>query len=290
MSRRERILGRLATLGPNRKFDATRHVALDSGLVDAGADRRFVRANAAFVWTYYLRFARLATTGSRRRALEKVVSAGAHNLQAATAKGHGVILLSVHLGDFDVAGAWLTARCGVTPVVVARPVLPRWREAMFTTVRRRCGVVMRDATRTSLADLEGDLGQRRAILVMLDRRPPGLTATSTMLGRPAVAPLGMAMLAARTKAPMLPAATWRNERGEIAAWFGEPVTVESQAEGVAAIVNVAERLSAMIRSHPEQWHVPCDVNELAWSSGVDAGEGALSRSGRVDHVPVGQDA
>jgi lauroyl/myristoyl acyltransferase len=265
MLRRERVLGRLATLAPNRKFAATGLLAMEADLVSVEDKPAFVRANAAFVWSYYLRFARLASRRGRKRTYDKVTSLGEERLHAAASQGKGMILLSVHLGDFDAGGGWLAERQGITPVVIAQPLKPRWRDALFSLVRRRCGVLLRETDSTSLDELKRDLQRRRAVLVMLDRRPPGPTSPSRMLGQPAVAPLAVGSLAARSQAPLLPAATWRGSDGALIAWFGEPFTATEPAQAMARISEAAEQLGDLIRAHPEQWHVPADVKEMSWA-------------------------
>lgn len=263
MSLRKRSLGRLATVFPNRKFAATGHLAGEVGLAREGEEATLVRSNAAFVYSYYLRFACLVFRRGRQRAYDRVTALGEERLLAAAAEERGVILLSVHLGDFDAGGGWLAERQGITPVVVTPPFRSRWREALFALVRRRCGVLLRSAGATSLEELEGDLQQRRAVLVMLDRRAPGPTSPVRMLGRPAVAPMAVGLLAARSQAPLLPAATWRDQNGCLVAWFGEPFTASEPAQAMAHITEVVEQLGELIRAHPEQWHVPADLGQLA---------------------------
>lgn len=280
MSPLKRVFGRLVAAFPNRKFAATRLLAAgEAGLVREGEEDQLVRANAAFVWSYYLRFARLATRRGRESALERVTAVGEERLLTAVAEKKGVLLLSIHLGDFDAGGSWLVERHGVTPVVVATPVRPRWREALLALVRRRCGVLLRRTDATGLDDLERDLRRRRAVLVMLDRRAPGPSSPSRMLGNPAMAPTAVGVLAARSKAPLLPAATWRDENGRMVTWFGEPFTATDPVQAMARIAEVAEQLSELIRSHPEQWHVPAELGQLSWAS---AGmQGALDSRSKV---------
>lgn len=263
MSLRSRCLGRLATLGSNRKFVATRLAAARLGLVAPGNEPALARANAVFVWSYYLRFARLCRRRGRARLYRQVAPVGEERLADAASHGRGLILLSLHLGDFDIAGGWLAERHGVTPVVVSRAIKPRWRDGLFSLIRRRCGIVLRDADRTGFEQLESDLDQGRAILVMLDRLPPGRTVPSSLLGGPAVVPLAAAALAARTGAPLLPAATWRDAGGRPMVWFGEPRLIFDARRGVARIIEVAEQLGSLVREHPEQWHVPADLREMA---------------------------
>jgi KDO2-lipid IV(A) lauroyltransferase len=278
VSLRERAIGRLVVLQPNGKYRATERLAVELGLAADGRERAFLRANAGFVWTYYGRFARLAASGGRQRAISRVDVVGAANLEAARSAGRGAILLSVHLGDFDVAGAWLAGCCGLTPVVVAAPLRPAWRERMFTAIRRRCGVVVRDIEATRLDDLVADLGRGRFVLAMLDRRPHRRAAASTarMLGRTSAAPAGMAMLAASTGSPLLPAATWRGRDGRLVAWFGEPLATTDNATALAHVAACAGQLGEHIRAHPEQWHIPADLREMAWgSAGAEAGASDL---------------
>jgi KDO2-lipid IV(A) lauroyltransferase len=272
----ERALGRLATLWPNRKFAATRHVAAATGLVAPQHAGALARANAAFVWTYYARFARLASARARRRLILDVRVDGGGHLATARAMRRGIILLSVHLGDFDAGGAWLAAH-GVTPVVVAEPIAPAWRDWLFTKVRRLCGAIVRDPARSSLDLLARDLADRRAVLFMVDRRPPvqSRTVPSRILDLAAVASGAPAALAARTGAPLLPAAMWRETDGRMTAWFGEPITATSMAAAATAVSAVAERLGDLIRRHPAQWHVPADVSQLAWGGGVELGDARL---------------
>jgi lauroyl/myristoyl acyltransferase len=264
MSLREHVLGHLATLA-NRKFAATRLLAAEAGLVPPVEEGSLVRSNAVFVWSYYLRLARLVSRRGRKRVYDQVVPLGEEYLQTATAQGKGMILLSVHLGDFDAGGGWLAERRAITSVVVAQPLRPRWREALFSLVRRRCGVVLREAGDTSLGELAHDLHRRRAVLVMLDRRPPGPTSPSRILGKPAVAPLAVGLLAARSQAPLLPAATWRDAKGNLIAWFGEPFTTTDPMRAMARVSEIAEQLSDLIRAHPEQWHIPANLDEIAWA-------------------------
>jgi KDO2-lipid IV(A) lauroyltransferase len=254
----------VAAVAPNRKLAAARHAALEARLVPPEQLTPHLRVHLAFVWTYYLRFFALAGKRPRRRLVRRVRVLGEEHLHAATKDGGGAILLSVHLGDFDLAGAWIAARHGLTLVVVANLLRPRWREALFTFTRHRCGIVMRDLAKTQLADLEEDLRAGRAVLVMLDRQARGPASRIVLLGRPATAPLSVSVLAARTGAPLLPAATWRGRRGETVAWFGSPIPARNAGQAAQAVADSAGTLGRVIREHPEQWHVPADLAQLAW--------------------------
>jgi lauroyl/myristoyl acyltransferase len=272
---RRRILGTLLTLSPNRKFAATELLMAEVGLVSQGKQRAaLARSNAVFVWSYYLRLLLLGSRRRRERAYARFVVHGEENLRSATARGKGILLLSVHLGDFDLGGGWLAECCGITPVVCTRPLRPSWRDDLFSAARRRLGVVLRDVDDIGIETLEADLHRNRALLVMLDRRPLGAGSPSLILDRPSVAPRAVGLLAARSGAPLVAAATWRGRNGETVIWFGEPGTAAGPDQAMAQIATAGDHLSQLIRAHTEQWHVPADLGEIAWPLRIEPRDAA----------------
>jgi lauroyl/myristoyl acyltransferase len=280
MSRLKLFSGRMLTLVPNRKYGSTKTVLQDVFQVQSASS--LMRANAIFVWSYYWRFARLLGRRSRGRLYDQVQTFGEERLWEAIGNRHGAILLSVHLGDFDVAGAWLAARRQVEPVVVSPPLREWWRNYLFNFVRRRTGVLVRDARVTDSGVLSCDLARGRAVLVMLDRRSPGPTSASRMLDRPAVAPGGIAGLAVRSGASMVPAATWRAEDGSLVVWFGRPLAARDHAQATSFLADASQQLGGWIEAHPEQWHVPADLNQLSFSVMTGSVVDELGARGKLD--------
>jgi KDO2-lipid IV(A) lauroyltransferase len=248
----------------NRKFAAATHLAEKLNGPRDPLPSGFVRAHAGFVVSYYVRFAMLWSRPLRSRLLSAVRAQGTHHLEAAIEVGRGAVLVSVHLGDFDVAGAWLADRHGVTPVVVSQRLRPGWRDWLFCEARRRSGVVVRDARETRLVALERDLEQGRFVLGMLDRDVPGPSTASVLLGQPAQVSLALAVLCVRTGAPLLPAVTWREPTGEVVAWFGAPTWPTSVAQAVDALQHCASQLEPHLLRHQTQWHVPASLDQSAW--------------------------
>jgi phosphatidylinositol dimannoside acyltransferase len=262
----ERMLA--AALGhlPNRKFASTLAVAEAARLVER-SDKKYRRAHVGFVSSYYLRFFALVSGRYRLLAFERVEVRGERYLLAAEAHHVGAILVSAHLGDFDAAGAWLAGSRGITPVVVASPLRPRWREALFSAVRSRCGVKMRSVEATTLGALGEDLRAGRWVLSMIDRRTAGPTLPGTLLDQTAAVPAAMAILSLRTGAPLLPAATWRGANESMTLWFGRPVVPRTRSEAFLALAEAVKQIEQHLRRHPEQWHVPADRHQLAWTGG-----------------------
>ena len=82
-------------------------------------------------------------------------------------------------------------------------------------------------------------------------------------------PAGPATLALRTGAPLLPTAVYFQGRGHHAI-VGQPISTERKGrfrEDVARITQeLADRLEALIRTAPEQWH----LQQPNWPSDYDA--------------------
>ena len=251
--RRDLLLRRLWS--KNRKFAAS----LEAGLIEPSG----LPTHVGFVFSYYFRFASLAVKRGRNRALRRIRVEGEEHLDAVRRRGRGMIVVSAHIGDFEAAGASLS-RAGITPVVVSRQLMPRWRESVFTGVRRRCGMVVRDRDETRLHDLADDLARGRAILMMIDRHVPGPVLHSSFLDRRSAIPLAAAVLATRTGAPIVCAATWRADQGESIVWYGPPKICQSIEDAQEVLSDCALHLATLIKTWPGQWHVPADLGQLSW--------------------------
>ncbi|MBF6621551.1 MAG: lysophospholipid acyltransferase family protein [Patulibacter sp.] len=249
---------------PNRKFATTWSTVRRAGLVSAGQASSFRREHVGFISSYYVHFFRLLSRRYRIRTLGRVRAYGERHLLDVQGRGTGAILVSAHLGDFDAAGAWMVHRHGITPVVVSNPIRPRWREFLFCSVRRRCGVLVRSTRTTSLVELGEDIAAGRWVLCMLDRATPGPSFPGTFLDRASTIPAAIAILALRTGAPLVPAVTWRDVHGNVAVWFGEPIAANSRSAAFRALSLALKQVELRIRRHPDQWHVPADVRQLPW--------------------------
>lgn len=134
----------------------------------------------------------------------------------------GVILTSVHLGDFDLAASWIAEVLGSRPVVpVARCPSRAW-QSFYDGVRVACGFALRCQEATGLADLERELERGRLIILMLDRRPTRSGVTTRWCGREATVSAAAATLACYTGASLVSTATWGDGSGGRTLAFGPP--------------------------------------------------------------------
>jgi KDO2-lipid IV(A) lauroyltransferase len=166
---------------------------------------------------------------------------GAEHLKAARGSGRGVILLSAHLGNWELGAAWLAA--GGAPIhLVARAHPSPWVERFYARRRHAWGVrLMSD--RPLWRPAAAALRRREWVALMADRSAPELGT-----GRPASVCAWAAVLARRTGALVLPAVIVRQPNGRYALHFERPLEPAAvRADGFV------ESLRRHLQRHPRQW-------------------------------------
>lgn len=201
------------------------------------------RARAGFV-NFALVFADFLRLGHLRR--DRLASSievhGAEHLEAARSSGRGVILLSAHLGNWEMGAAYIAA-LGTTVNVVARPHGNRWVERFFSRRRRAWGVSMLPG-RPLWRGAAGALRRREWVALMADREE----APDGPAPRRAGVCAWAAALSRRTGALVLPAVIVRLRDGRYAAYFEKPVPPEHVREE-----RYVETIRRFLRRFPDQW-------------------------------------
>lgn len=249
-------LGRAAALLDRRHFRlAVKNLrrALPEGY-DRRAAAALVRANFAHYGrclVEFVRLPRLAESG----ALLKYAFTGEQYFHDAVAAGKGYIILTAHLGNFELLGAVLTAR-GHKFVTLARGADAPVLERLLQGVRAAVGMRMIDkdeAGRNVLAALRRNEGV--AILIDVNAGHKGIFVP--LFGRPASTYATVAELAQRTGCAVLPVFIHREPDGTHAVEVEAPLPWLPAAGGLDAIaVNTAQYnrvYEKYIARYPEQW-------------------------------------
>jgi KDO2-lipid IV(A) lauroyltransferase len=184
----------------------------------------------------------------------------------ALAAGRGLVLLTPHLGTFEVIAQAYAERFGATqPVTVLyRPARQPWLRELETTARNRPGLLTAPATLAGVRQMIRALRQGQAVGLLPDQVPPeGMGVWAPFFGRPAYTMTLAAKLALQTGAPMLltlgerlpHAAGWRIRVFELpeplptaAAFAGDEAAHQTEC---AAVINRA--MEFLIRECPAQY-------------------------------------
>lgn len=181
---------------------------------------------------------------------------GEEHLRAALEDGGGVVILTGHLGNWEVAGAGLAAR-GVPLDVVGKGMANRRFEAELFRARERLGmrvIEMSDAPKEVLRALRNG----RATAIVADQNMHRHGIFLPFFGRAAATARGPALFALRTGVPVVFGYTLR-EPGPVPRYrlHAEPleheVTGDLDADVRALMAAYHERLEEAIRSAPEQY-------------------------------------
>ena len=200
--------------------------------------------------------AEFALAGTRiDELLERFDLEGTGHLQEALAKGRGAFVLAGHCGNWELLAARLSREIPVTGL--ARTMSNPLVNALVDAQRRAAGVRTLDA-RDAVREVLRVLRRGEAVGMLLDQSALRRERVFVpFLGRPAATNYGLAMLALKSGAPVLPAFSVRGPDGRHRAWIGPPIPAAEDGDLPVRIGVSTARFTAVIedyvRRYPEQW-------------------------------------
>ena len=178
----------------------------------------------------------------------------------AHAQGKGVLVLTGHFGNWEVATVGGLANFPQYRGqfhFVRRPLHPGWLDRLVTRRFRRAGFGVLPK-RGALDAILDRLAAGDAVVFVLDQHAGGRDGVEVdFFGHPAGTFRSLAILALATGAPVVPTATWREPDGRHVLRFEEALPVIEHDDTNEAIrantraYNAA--LERLVLRHPEQW-------------------------------------
>ena len=240
---------------PGARHLALEHLALAFGDTLSAPERERI-ARAAFENVGRC-FCELAKIDEIRRRPDYIEFEGEAVMQAALARGKGAIVVTGHVGNWELLGAYFAWK-GLPVAAVARHIYADQLNDLLLELRDRQGVetILREST---------DAGRRilrvlktngvLALLIDQDTRAPSLSVP--FFGKPARTPIAAAALALRRDVPVAAVFIHRRPAGGhrivIREVFERPATTDrlDALRDLTTRFNAA--LEAQIREHPEEW-------------------------------------
>ncbi len=213
-------------------------------------------AHLARVLVEFLRFPWLS--GVQQAALVRVDNIDA--ILRARAQGKGVLVLTGHFGNWEVA-----TLAGIANFpqyrgqlhFVRRRLQPRWLDHLVTRRFRRAGfgVLPKKGALDAILDR---LAGGDTVVFILDQHAGGRDGVDVeFFGHPAGTFRSLALIALSTGAPVVPAATWREADGRHVLRFEDALPlIECDDPGEAIRANTRAynvALERLVLRHPEQW-------------------------------------
>lgn len=223
---------------------------------------------------YWMETLRIPAPGPREVALRTTVSGAQHLTQFRDA-GTGVIFVTPHLGNWDIAGMWLASQ-GFDVIAIAERAKPESLWDLFVELRKSAGVQVYPLGEASSARaILSGLRSGAAAGLVSDRDISGSGIEVEFFGEQTWLPTGPAVLASRLGVPIVPGAVLQRPKGRYHAVLLEPIIVERGRGGAELTREITERVArsmeTLIRMAPEQWHLfqPNWPSDPGYKRGLD---------------------
>jgi lauroyl/myristoyl acyltransferase len=181
-------------------------------------------------------------------------------LDQAMASGRGAILALPHMGNWDLAGAWVVVR-GYPFSTVAERLKPEKLFDRFVAYREGLGMEVLPLTGgvNTLATLAKRLRAGGLVCLVGDRDLSASGVDVEFMGAAARMPAGPAVLAAQTGAALLPVTLWYDGtpvmKGRVHEEIPVPTTGSKREKTAAMTQAMADVWSQGVREHPQDWHM-----------------------------------
>ncbi|MFD4695483.1 phosphatidylinositol mannoside acyltransferase [Streptomyces sp. NPDC058463] len=238
---------------------------------DAGPARlaELSKAGMRSYMRYWMESFRLPTW-SPQRIRNSINVRDVHRLTEGMEAGNGVILALPHLGNWDLAGAWVTTDLKVPFTTVAERLKPETLYDRFVAYRQGLGMeVLPHNGGAAFGTLARRLRSGGLICLVADRDLSASGVEVNFFGDTARMPAGPALLAQQTGALLLPVTLWYDGTSVMQAKIHPPVGVPgtgTRAENTSSMTQaLADAFATGIAEHPEDWH----MLQRLWISDLD---------------------
>lgn len=180
-----------------------------------------------------------------------------HVLEQALERGRGALMLTAHFGNWELMSVALSLRFGIRGAVIVRPMDFAPADRLFRLLRSRFGTEIIPKQR-SMRRVLSALKENQPVGVLLDQNVDWYEGVFVpFLGQWACTNKGLALVALRTQAPVIPVFSVKQPDGRYRVRMEGPLALiqtgdrtSDVEENTARFTRVIERY---VRSHPEQW-------------------------------------
>jgi KDO2-lipid IV(A) lauroyltransferase len=180
---------------------------------------------------------------------------GLEHYEIARKANKGVLCVTAHLGSFELAIAAIAAR--VPPVSAVVKPFPPGFDAFVSESRMSQGLTLIASTH-ALRPILRTLDRNEPVVFVLDQNATRRIGVFVdFFGEPACTMSALAVIALRTRAPVLAATAYRAADGTHVIRIHPEIPLEEKASQKESIAHMTARYTRFIedaiRAHPEQW-------------------------------------
>jgi lauroyl/myristoyl acyltransferase len=188
---------------------------------------------------------------TREELLKRMTVDGLDHIDAALAKGRGVIMAVPHMGSWDMAGSYAGALGYPVSAVTER--FPGSLNDAVVRTRQRYGLDVIALGRSAVRAIIQALEANRIVALLCDlEQGPGVTVR--FFGRRAIVPGGPASIALKTGATLVPACQYATSPGRHHIHLDPPLTWPAGETKEGLMQRVVSRFEDFIKKRPDQWY------------------------------------
>lgn len=258
------LFDQIADLAWRRQGKGVRQLQANLRRVHPEADearlRELSRAGMRSYLRYWMESFRLPTWSPERIAAAMPVK-GLEQLNEVMAAGRGAVLALPHMGNWDLAGAWIASAGGYPFTTVAERLKPESLFDRFVAYREGLGMEVLPLTGSDISVI-GTLARRlregRLVCLLGDRDLSEAGIEVSFFGEATRMPAGPAALAQRTGAALFPVSLWYDGKlmhAEIHPEVVPPEEGDRREKTRAMVQAVADVWETEIREHSADWHM-----------------------------------
>ncbi|MGW2819164.1 phosphatidylinositol mannoside acyltransferase [Streptomyces sp. NPDC001415] len=197
---------------------------------------------------------------SKERMKNGFVPEDVHYLTEGLASGRGVVLALPHMGNYDLAGAWVTTKLDTPFTTVAERLKPETLYDRFVAYREGLGMeVLPHVGGAAFGTLARRLRAGGLVCLVADRDLSASGVEVKFFGEATRMPAGPALLAQQTGALLLPVTLWYDDSPIMKGRVHPPVEVPEAGDRASKTSSMTQALADAfatgIADHPEDWHM-----------------------------------
>ena len=197
------------------------------------------------------------TCFSQKELLRNVHLEGKEIIIEAMARQKGVVLITAHLGNYEMAWQYVPCYFGRQMAGVAKKMRNVRLDRLIHKMRTRFGnkIIYKKGALPEMMQMLRR-GEMVGILMDISRRFDGVEVN--FFGRRATATPAAALLGLRCKSPIIPAFCHRSANGKLIIRVERPIEIQRTKDLRADLQTntqlITDRIERAVRNYPEQWN------------------------------------
>lgn len=174
-------------------------------------------------------------------------------------QSQGICLLTCHLGSGDFGTAALALK-GFPVHIISKEFKLSWLNELWYNLRKRLGIRLISSRHSSFQILRALKNKQFVIFVQDQFMGPPIGGRTTFFGKETGSALGLAVMAQKSRVPIIPIFTYRENRDsgfKHIIEVGDEIPWEEKETSEQTLLFMTQKfndvIEKMIRLHPDQW-------------------------------------